>query len=43
MTKYLEIRSNCKHISVLKGMVKVKPFTDNTNRRFDNLKKVYIR
>ncbi len=27
----------------IKGMVKVKPFTENTKKRFDNLKKVYIK
>ena len=27
----------------IKGMVKIKPFTENTKKRFDNLKKVYIK
>ena len=27
----------------IKGMVKVKPFTENTKKRIDNLKKVYIK
>ena len=41
MTKYLEIGQIVNTFGV-KGMVKVKPFTDDTKKRFDNLKKVYI-
>lgn len=41
MTKYLEIGQIVNTFGI-KGMVKVKPFTENTRKRFDNLKKVYI-
>lgn len=41
MTKYLEIGQIVNTFGV-KGMVKVKPFTDDINR-FDKLKKVYIK
>jgi 16S rRNA processing protein RimM len=41
MTKYLEIGQIVNTFGI-KGMVKVKPFTDDVNKRFDNLKKVYI-
>ena len=41
MTKYLEIGQIVNTFGI-KGMVKVKPFTDDTEKRFDNLKKVYI-
>ena len=41
MTKYLEIGQIVNTFGV-KGMVKVKPFTDDIKKRFDNLKKVYI-
>ncbi len=41
MTKYLEIGQIVNTFGI-KGMVKVKPFTDDTKKRFDNLKKVYI-
>ena len=40
MTKYLEIGQIVNTFGI-KGMVKVKPFTDDC-RRFDKLKKVYI-
>ena len=40
MTKYLEIGQIVNTFGI-KGMVKVKPFTDNI-KRFDKLKKVYI-
>ncbi len=40
MTKYLEIGQIVNTFGI-KGMVKVKPFTDDINR-FDRLKKVYI-
>lgn len=40
MTKYLEIGQIVNTFGI-KGMVKVKPFTDDI-RRFDRLKKVYI-
>lgn len=40
MTKYLEIGQIVNTFGI-KGMVKVKPFTDDI-RRFDKLKKVYI-
>ena len=40
MTKYLEIGQIVNTIGI-KGMVKIKPFTDDINR-FDRLKKVYI-
>lgn len=41
MTKYLEIGQIVNTFGI-KGMVKIKPFTDDTEKRFDNLKKVYI-
>lgn len=41
MTKYLEIGQIVNTFGI-KGIVKVKPFTDNI-RRFDKLKKVYIK
>ena len=41
MTKYLEIGQIVNTFGI-KGMVKVKPFTDDIKKRFDNLKKVYI-
>lgn len=41
MTKYLEIGQIVNTFGI-KGMVKVKPFTDNINR-FDKLEKVYIK
>ena len=41
MTKYLEIGQIVNTFGI-KGMVKVKPFTDDINR-FDRLKKVYIK
>ena len=41
MTKYLEIGQIVNTFGI-KGMVKVKPFTDDTKKRFDNLKKVYV-
>ena len=41
MTKYLEI-SQIVNTFGIKGMVKIKPFTDDINR-FDKLKKVYIK
>lgn len=41
MTKYLEIGQIVNTFGI-KGMVKVKPFTEDTKKRFDNLKKVYI-
>ena len=41
MTKYLEIGQIVNTFGI-KGMVKVKPFTKDTKKRFDNLKKVYI-
>ena len=41
MEKYLEIGQIVNTFGI-KGMVKVKPFTDDTKKRFDNLKKVYI-
>ena len=40
MTKYLEIGQIVNTFGI-KGMVKIKPFTDNI-KRFDKLKKVYI-
>ena len=40
MTKYLEI-GQIVNIFGIKGMVKIKPFTDDINR-FDRLKKIYI-
>ena len=40
MTKYLEIGQIVNRFGI-KGMVKVKPFTDDINR-FDRLKKIYI-
>ena len=40
MTKYLEIGQIVNTFGI-KGMVKIKPFTDDINR-FDRLKKVYI-
>ena len=39
MTKYLEIGQIVNTFGI-KGMVKVKPFTDD-NKRFDRLEKVY--
>ena len=42
MEKYLEIGQIVNTFGI-KGMVKVKPFTENTKKRFDNLKKVYIK
>ena len=42
MEKYLEIGQIVNTFGI-KGMVKVKPFTQNTKKRFDNLKKVYIK
>lgn len=41
MTKYLEIGQIVNTFGI-KGMVKVKPFTDNIER-FDNLEKIYIK
>lgn len=41
MTKYLEIGQIVNTFGI-KGMVKVKPYTDDVKKRFDNLKKVYI-
>ena len=41
MTKYLEI-GQIVNTFAIKGMVKIKPFTDDINR-FDKLKKVYIK
>ena len=41
MTKYLEIGQIVNTFGI-KGMVKVKPFTDDIKKRFDNLKKVYV-
>ena len=41
MTKYLEIGQIVNTFGI-KGMVKIKPFTDDI-RRFDRLKKVYIK
>ena len=41
MTKYLEIGQIVNTFGI-KGMVKVKPFTDDINR-FDKLKKIYIK
>ena len=41
MTKYLEIGQIVNTFGI-KGMVKVKPFTQDAKKRFDNLKKVYI-
>ena len=42
MEKYLEIGQIVNTFGI-KGMVKIKPFTENTKKRFDNLKKVYIK
>lgn len=41
MTKYLEIGQIVNTFGI-KGMVKVKPFTADVKKRFDNLKKIYI-
>ena len=41
MTKYLEVGQIVNTFGI-KGMVKVKPFTDDINR-FDKLKKIYIK
>ena len=41
MTKYLEI-GQIVYTFGIKGMVKVKPYTDDVKKRFDNLKKIYI-
>ena len=41
MTKYLEIGQIVNTFGI-KGMVKIKPFTDDI-RRFDDLKKVYVK
>ena len=41
MTKYLEIGQIVNTFGI-KGIVKVKPFTQDAKKRFDNLKKVYI-
>ena len=41
MTKYLEIGQIVNTFGI-KGMVKVKPFTDDI-RRFDKLEKIYIK
>ena len=41
MTKYLEIGQIVNTFGI-KGMVKVKPYTDDVKKRFDNLKKIYI-
>ena len=41
MTKYLEIGQIVNTFGI-KGMVKIKPFTDDINR-FDKLKKIYIK
>lgn len=41
MTKYLEIGQIVNTFGI-KGMVKIKPFTDNINR-FDKLNSVYIK
>ncbi len=40
MTKYLEVGQIVNHFGI-KGMVKIKPFTDDINR-FDRLKTIYI-
>ena len=42
MTKYLEIGQIVNTFGI-KGFVKVKPFTQNTKKRFDNLKTIYIK
>ena len=42
MTKYLEI-GHIVNTFGIKGFVKVKPFTENTKKRFDNLKTIYIK
>ena len=42
MEKYIEIGQIVNTFGI-KGMVKIKPFTENTKKRFDNLKKVYIK
>ena len=42
MEKYLEIGQIVNTFGI-KGMVKIKPFTEKTKKRFDNLKKVYIK
>ena len=42
MTKDLEIGQIVNTFGI-KGFVKVKPFTENTKKRFDNLKTVYIK
>ena len=42
MEKYPEI-APIVNTSGTKGMLKVKPFTENTKKRYDNLKKVYIK
>ena len=42
MEKYLEIGQIVNTFGI-KGMVKIKPFAENTKKRFDNLKKVYIK
>ena len=42
MEKYLEIGQIVNTFGI-KGMAKVKPFTENTKKRFDNLKNVYIK
>ena len=42
MTKYLEIGQIVNTFGI-KGFVKVKPFTENTKKRFDNLKTIYIK
>ena len=42
MEKYLEIGQIVNTFGI-KGMVKIKPFTENTKKRYDNLKKVYIK
>jgi len=41
MTKYLEIGQIVNTFGI-KGMVKVRPFTDDVQKRFDDLKKVYV-
>ena len=42
MTKYLEIGQIVNTFGI-KGFVKVKPFTENTKKRFDNLKTIYMK
>ena len=42
MEKYLEIGQIVNTFGI-KGMVKIKPFTEKTKKKIDNLKKVYIK